>query len=83
MVESEWQIKFFSNMNNCPVRDWLDKLSKDSMAVILKDIGLLKKYGFFLAFVLLNGFTKKTQKTPQKEIDLAVKRMKEIIAGGD
>ena len=26
--------------------------------------------------VLLHGFIKKTQKTPQKEIDLAVKRMK-------
>ena len=26
--------------------------------------------------VLLNGFMKKTQKTPQQEIDLAIKRMK-------
>ena len=26
--------------------------------------------------VLLHGFTKKTQKTPQQEIDLAIKRMK-------
>ncbi len=28
--------------------------------------------------VLLNGFIKKTQKTPQNEIDLALKRAKEI-----
>jgi phage-related protein len=28
---------------------------------------------------MLNGFTKKTQKTPRKEIELAKKRMKEII----
>ena len=27
--------------------------------------------------ILLNGFTKKTQKTPKKEIDKAVKLMKE------
>ena len=27
--------------------------------------------------ILLHGFIKKTQKTPKKEIDLAVKRMKE------
>jgi phage-related protein len=27
--------------------------------------------------ILLNGFTKKTQKTPQKEIDKAVRLMKE------
>jgi len=26
--------------------------------------------------VLLHGFMKKTQKTPQQEIDLAIKRMK-------
>jgi len=29
--------------------------------------------------VILSGFIKKTQKTPQKEIDLALKRMKEVI----
>ncbi len=28
--------------------------------------------------VLLNGFVKKTQKTPQQEIDLALRRMKEL-----
>lgn len=28
--------------------------------------------------VLLHGFVKKTQKTPDKEIELAVKRMKEV-----
>ncbi len=28
--------------------------------------------------VLLNGFIKKTQKTPQNEIDLALKRVKDI-----
>ena len=28
--------------------------------------------------VLLNGFVKKSQSTPKKEIDLALKRMKEI-----
>jgi phage-related protein len=28
--------------------------------------------------VLLHGFMKKTQKTPQQDIDLAVKRMKEL-----
>ena len=30
-------------------------------------------------FIMLNGFTKKTQKTPRKEIALAKHRMKEII----
>ena len=28
--------------------------------------------------VILNGFIKKTQKTPRKEIELATKRMKEV-----
>ncbi|GHV02954.1 bacteriophage protein [Campylobacterota bacterium] len=29
-------------------------------------------------FVMLHGFTKKTQQTPRKEIEIAKKRMKEI-----
>lgn len=30
-------------------------------------------------FILLHGFIKKTQKTPRKEIEIATKRMEEII----
>ena len=30
-------------------------------------------------FIMLNGFIKKTQKTPKKEIELAKKRMKEVL----
>jgi len=33
-------------------------------------------------FYLLNGFVKKTQTTPRKEIELAKLRMKEIIKNG-
>lgn len=32
------------------------------------------------AIVLLNGFMKKTQKTPANEIDLAAKRLKEMTS---
>jgi len=32
-------------------------------------------------FIMLHGFTKKTQKTPSKELKLAKKRMEEIING--
>ena len=32
-------------------------------------------------FIMLHGFTKKTEKTPTKEIELAMKRMKEVIDG--
>jgi len=31
--------------------------------------------------ILLHGFTKKTDKTPKREIDIAVKRMQEVING--
>jgi phage-related protein len=31
-------------------------------------------------FVLLHGFTKKTEKTPVREIEIAVKRMEEYIS---
>jgi phage-related protein len=34
-------------------------------------------------FVLLNAFVKKTQKTPQKEIETAVNRMRYLIGTGD
>lgn len=30
--------------------------------------------------VLLHGFIKKTQKTPRRELDLALKRMKEVTS---
>ena len=30
-------------------------------------------------FIMLNGFVKKTQKTPKKEIELAKTRMKEVL----
>jgi phage-related protein len=30
--------------------------------------------------VLLHGFVKKTQKTPKKDLDLALKRMKEVTS---
>ena len=30
-------------------------------------------------FLMLHGFTKKTQKTPRKEIDIAIKRKKELL----
>ena len=32
-------------------------------------------------FIMVHGFTKKTQKTPLKELKLAKKRMKEMING--
>ena len=32
-------------------------------------------------FVMLHGFKKKTQATPRKEIDIAIKRMKEVQNG--
>lgn len=31
--------------------------------------------------ILLHGFTKKTMKTPRQEIDIAVKRMQEVLHG--
>lgn len=31
--------------------------------------------------ILLHGFTKKTMRTPKKEIDIAMKRMQEVLHG--
>lgn len=34
-------------------------------------------------FILLHAFYKKTNKTPKKELELALKRMKELKKGGN
>ncbi|UMZ74745.1 type II toxin-antitoxin system RelE/ParE family toxin [Natranaerofaba carboxydovora] len=34
-------------------------------------------------YLLLHGFQKKQDKTPKKEIDIALKRLKEYLEGGD
>jgi len=56
-----------------PVRDWLNGLSHDVRRVVGQDF----------ATVLLHGFTKKTQQTPDQELDLAVKRKEEIENDGE
>jgi phage-related protein len=43
----------------------------------LRILGFIHDYNFI---VLTNGFRKKTQKTPQKEIKLAEQRMKEYLS---
>ncbi len=91
-----------------PVREFLVSLSVVERARVMRDVELLKTFGFELKaplvksikgklwelrtagrnqhrvfyfavsgkrLVLLHGFTKKTQKTPQREIDTALKRM--------
>jgi len=48
---------------------------KDGIAMVFYFTADMQK------IVLLHGFIKKTQETPQKEIDIAVKRMEEILHG--
>ncbi len=73
---------------NQPVRDWIKKdLSPEDRQIVGTDIQKVE-FGWPIGrvifcvmrgrMVLLNGFTKKTQKAPPREIGLALKRMKEL-----
>ena len=54
------------------------------LRVKTKDKGYRLLYFAYVnkTFVFTHGFIKKTQKTPRKEIDKAIKRMNEILRGG-
>ncbi|MFA6788757.1 MAG: type II toxin-antitoxin system RelE/ParE family toxin [Arcobacteraceae bacterium] len=67
----EWKINYYSQNNKSPVKKCLMKLAMSQKLKYLK-----KKL-----FVMLHGFQKKTQATPRKEIDIAIKRMKELTNG--
>ncbi len=92
-----------------PVRDYLDRLSDDDLAVIQNAFSDLEVNGlqastvkmrhidgklwelklsahriFYVviagpAMVLLHGYRKQSQKAPPRELDVAYKRMKEVL----
>jgi phage-related protein len=73
MEEVQWKIDavfFRTDHGHEPVRDWLlglgDRIARVIFCVEHRTI------------VLLHGFIKKTQKTPKRELDLAMKRMNQL-----
>lgn len=59
-----FEIEFYDTQDGkCPVQEYLDSLEPKLLAKTLRTIDLLET----------NGFTKKTQKTPKKQIELSKK----------
>ena len=71
--------KFNINLKQPYVKPLEDKLYE----IRIKDTQGIYRIIYFAhtgkQFIMLNGFTKKTQKTPRKEIDLALKRKEEFL----
>jgi len=57
-----------------PVREWILELPSEDRQTVGKDIQKVE-FGWP---ILSHGFIKKTQKTPQQDIDLALKRKREV-----
>jgi hypothetical protein len=67
-----------------PVREWVLDLPEAHRRTVAKDMlgsDRIARVIFCMGdghMILLHGFIKKTQKTPKPDIDLALKRMKEV-----
>ena len=79
-----WVLRIIRDLDFVP-KEYFKKLVTTNLWEIRVQIGsnALRILGFFQEdnfIVLTNGFQKKTQKTPQKEIKLAEQRMKEYLS---
>jgi len=83
------KVSFYTNGNTEPVRDWLKSLTGADKKIIGNDIwevrikldNRIARVLFCLEqsnMVLLHGFIKKTQKTPDSELDIAKNRFKQL-----
>ncbi|MHB8172378.1 MAG: type II toxin-antitoxin system RelE/ParE family toxin [Thermincolia bacterium] len=84
----DWEVEFYQKENGeIPVEDFLLSLNPKLRAKAYSDILLLKKLGINIRepfstaikgerykglFVLLHGFVKKTNKTPERELEKAL-----------
>ena len=78
-----WVLRIIRDLDFVP-KEYFKKLVSTDLWEVRVQIGsnAIRILGFFEGnnfIVLTNGFLKKTQKTPKKEIELAAKRMKEYF----
>ncbi len=78
-----WVLRIIRDLDFVP-KEYFKKLVSTDLWEVRVQIGsnAIRILGFFEGnnfIVLTNGFLKKTQKTPKKEIELAAKRMKEYL----
>lgn len=67
---------------NCPVLEFILSLPPKHRAKVEREIDLLEEFGVNhtkKTFVLLHGIIKKTNKTPQKELETAQKYMVDYL----
>jgi hypothetical protein len=72
---------YLSPTGRNPVREWILELPSEDRHTVGKDIQKLE-FGWPIGrphcAPLGHGFIKKTQKTPQQDVDLALKRKREV-----
>ena len=78
-----WVLRIIRDLDLIP-KEYFKKLVSTDIWEVRVQVGsnAIRILGFFDGnnfIVLTNGFHKKTQKTPKKEIEIAEKRMKEYI----
>ena len=79
-----WVLRLVERMDHVPQQYFKKLVGTDDLWEIRVQIGgnSYRFLGFFAEqalFVLVSGFSKKQQKTPNKEIDLAHQRKKEFL----
>lgn len=77
MDTSEWKIVVHEmSRGDKPIDEFFKKQQPTTRAKIVHNIRLLQQYGNQLT--MPHAFKKKTPKTPQRELDLAIERMKSL-----
>ncbi len=69
-----WNIVFYvDHRGKCPPREFMEELPVMEQAKIRNVLRLLQE------FVILHGYRKQSQKAPDREIEIAMRRMQELM----
>lgn len=79
-----WTLQLISTQDNIPAKYFQHMTNTSGLFEIRVEVGsnIYRVFSFFdkgQMIILINGFQKKTQKTPKKEIELAEKLKKEYF----
>ena len=80
-----WVLRLIEEMEMIPRQYFKKLVNSDDIWEVRVQFGnnIFRLLGFFVngtLLILTNGFSKKTQKTPQREIALAIRRKNEYLA---
>lgn len=79
-----WTLKLIATIDRVPVKYFKHMADTDGLYEVRVEVGsdIYRVFSFFdegRLIILLNGFQKKTQKTPKGEIELAIKLKKQYF----